>query len=92
MNLLKKSVSLMLAAVLTVGLAACGGNGTSSGDSSGSASSDTGSHRPDYVAEETDTGFVDTDGQFDYTAVDWAGPKGYVIVVPAGNTEAKNPL
>lgn len=79
----------MLAAVLTVGLAACGGNGTSSGDSSGSASSDTGSHRPDYVAEETDTGFVDTDGQFDYTAVDWAGPKGYVIVVPAGNTEAK---
>ncbi len=51
---------------------------------------DDGEHRPH--AEQTDdsaTAFVDTDGDFEFKTVNWDGPSGYVIVVPAGNSAAK---
>lgn len=87
MNLFKKCVNLLLVAAIAFGLVACGGGGTEEP----SSSTDTGSHRPDYVEEvSTDTEWVDTDGDFDYETVDWDGPTGYVIVVPAGNSEAKD--
>lgn len=78
MNFLKKSLCLMLALCLVVGLAACTGG-----------TEDTTSHRPDFPVPEEDTGWVDTDGHFDTETVKWAGPEGYVIVVPSGNAEAR---
>lgn len=78
MNFLKKSLCLLLALVLVVGLAACGGG-----------TEDTASHRPDFPVPEEKEEWIDTDGHFDTTSVEWAGPEGYVIVVPAGNAEAK---
>lgn len=85
MNLLKKCISLLLVVVMAVGLAAC----DSGAGSNPTPSTDAVSHRADYVEEEVDEEWVDTDGQFDYEATDWAGPADYVIVVPAGNSEAK---
>ena len=85
MKLLKKIVCFIMAVVLTATLAACTGN-TSNVQQSGSADD-----RKPY--EEKDTGIFkyteDTDGDFEYKEVDWEGPKGYVIVVPAGNSEAR---
>lgn len=85
MSLIKKSISLLLVAVLAVGLAACGEGGEQP-----SSSTDTGSHRAEYVSDDTDADWVDTDGQFDVEAVAWAGPADYVIVIPAGNSEARD--
>jgi len=53
--------------------------------------SSTVSHREEYVpeAKETLEKFVDNDGKFAYNTVNWAGPNGYVIVVPTGNKAAK---
>ena len=85
MKLLKKIVCFIMAVVLTATLAACTGN-TSNVQQSGSADD-----RKPY--EEKDTGIFkyteDTDGDFEYKEVEWEGPKGYVIVVPAGNSEAR---
>lgn len=66
----------MLVAFMVLGLAACAGN-----------------HRPPYVDEKGENKteeFVDKDGDFEFKLVDWDGPKGYVIVIPDGNEEAKN--
>ena len=87
MNLFKRLTVLALIAVLALSLVACVGNGKT--DLPSSSVEDTGSHREPYDAEADNKEFVDTDGDFDYKKVDWAGPEGYVIVVPAGNAEAK---
>lgn len=48
------------------------------------------SYRQEYVADpEAEKEYVDTDGDFTYEIVDWAGPEGYVIVISDENTEAK---
>lgn len=86
MNLLKRSVCLLMVVVLALGLAACG-NGSASSDPS--SSTDTTSWRPDPEPEAEATEYVDTDGDFDYQTVDWNGPEGYVIVIPAGDSDAK---
>ena len=79
MNYLKKSLCLLLAVVFVVGLAACG-DGTPD---------DTASHRPDFPVPEVKEEWTDTDGFFETENVKWAGPEGYVIVIPAGNAEAR---
>ena len=83
MKLLKRTMCLLLVATLALSLFACGG------EVEPSSSQDTGSHRPDYEAKE-EAVWEDTDGDFKYETVDWDGPAGYVIVVPAGNKEAKD--
>ena len=79
MNLIKRGLCLLMVCVFVFGLAACGGGGDE----------DTTSWRPDPEPEKEDAAFVDTDGDFDYQTVDWAGPEGYVIVIPTGNSEVK---
>lgn len=73
MNLLKRTVSILLAALMVVGLVACGGN----------------HRPPYVDEEKAVGEFVDKDGNFEYEMVDWEGPKGYVIVIPDGNAEAE---
>lgn len=83
MNLLKKIACFIMAAVLTITLAACAGN-------SPDVPQNNDDRKP--YEKEDDGAFQyteDTDGDFEYKEVDWEGPKGYVIVVPAGNSEAK---
>lgn len=84
MNLLKRSICLLMVGVLAVGLVAC--DNTTEQPSS---SSDTTSWRPDPQKEEV-VEVKDTDGHFDYETVDWDGPDGYVIVVPAADSKAKD--
>ena len=79
MNLIKRGLCLLMVCVFVLGLAACGGGGNE----------DTSSWRPNPEPEKEAVAFVDTDGDFDYQMVDWAGPDGYVIVVPAGDSEVK---
>ena len=87
MSILKKTICLLLLTAICIGLVACGGKETASKPDS---SSDTTSYREPYDSgEEEVVEYVDTDGEFDSAEVDWDGPEGYVIVVPAGNTEAK---
>lgn len=88
MSTLKRTVCLLLLAALCASLVACGGKETAKipDASSGDASS----YREPYDQEQDKVvEYVDTDGDFDFSEADWAGPEGYVIVVPAGNTEAK---
>ena len=103
MNLIKRIISFALVAALSVALAACNSASTSEPSDTNNSSSnkpassqDTGSHRPEFKDEEEVVAWVDTDGDFDYETVDWAGPKGYVIVIPANGTreyrEAANEL
>ena len=91
MNQLKRIVCLVLAVLMTVALVACGGNGDTASGNQGSATNYPSEHRPDYVSDDNTVvvNAEDTDHLFDYTTVEWDGPEGYVIVVPAGNTEAK---
>ncbi len=90
MSILKKSICLVLFAAICVGLVACGGSGETATTNPNSSSEDTSSYREPYDnGEEEEVAFVDTDGDFDYTEAAWDGPDGYVIVVPAGNSEAK---
>lgn len=83
MNLLKRSICLIMVGVLAVGLAACGNQ-----TEQPSSSTDSATWRPNPEKEEV-VEVVDTDGDFDYEIVDWDGPEGYVIVVPAGDSNAK---
>lgn len=47
-------------------------------------------HRDEYVSDEKDkTPVEDTTGSFEYEQIEWQGPEGYVIVVPAKDTAAK---
>ena len=87
MSILRKIICLLLLTAICIGLVACGGKETASKPDS---SSDTTSYREPYDSgKEEVVEYVDTDGEFDSAEVDWEGPEGYVIVVPAGNTEAK---
>ena len=45
-------------------------------------------HRPPYDQSVTEE-YTDTDGQFDYSTVEWSGPVGYTIIIPSGNSAAK---
>ena len=73
MSILKRSLSLVLIAALALCLVACG--------------SDIEWRQP--YEEPVVEVFVDTDGQFEYQTVDWAGPEGYVIVIPKGDKQAE---
>ena len=80
MSIFKKTLCLLLAAVMVVGLAACAGGGQV----------DNTQYRPPYEQkEEVVEAFVDTDGDFDYKTEAWDGPEGYVIVIPTGDSVAK---
>ncbi len=84
MKLIKKTLCMLLVSAMAIGLMACAGGNEDQ------PSQDTGSHRPDYVDKNQTVAWEDTDGDFDFNTVDWDGPAGYVIVVPAGNKEAKD--
>lgn len=97
MKAIKRGVSLALAGLLTLALAACNNASTPSSTTSSAnpntSSSGTTSYREPYV-EETEEVSVnrqlpDTDGDFDFEIKEWAGPKGYVIVIPSGDSEAR---
>lgn len=86
MSILRRAISLFMVAVLAVGLTACGSTGANTDADA--------SYREPYKEKDTGnstntTDFVDTDGDFDYKTVEWSGPSGYVIVVPAGDSKAK---
>ena len=89
MNSIKKIICMLTLTAICVGLVACGGKETASKPDT--SSGDTSSYREPYGGEggEVATQYVDTDGDFDFSEVEWEGPEGYVIVVPAGNIEAK---
>lgn len=77
----------MLAAVMALSLAACGNGDTPTG---GGSDADASSYREPYKSDEVSKeAFVDTDGDFEYETVEWSGPEGYVIVVPKGDSGAK---
>ena len=91
MKLLKRSLCLLLVAAFAIALVACGGK-TETADTTTkpptASAGDEGKWRPNPEKVEN-TKFVDTDGRFEYAEVSWDGPEGYVIVVPAGDVEAK---
>lgn len=87
MKMFKRLICLALVAILCVGLVACGGSGETSVPKP--SSEDTGSHREPYKEEAPKTVLEDTDHEFDHEEIKWDGPEGYVIVVPAGNKQAK---
>lgn len=96
---MKKSIkflSLALAFVLLVCTAGCSETPVADSSSSAPSSSEqpssennTADYRQPLVESQSEE-FVDTDGDFDYQTVDWAGPEGYVIVYPAGDNSARS--
>ena len=89
MNQLKRIICLVLVALFVIACVGCDNNQTPSGSNPTGSSE----HRPHFDNGEADVeqvAFEDKDHVFDYKLVDWDGPEGYVIVVPAGNAEAKN--
>ncbi len=86
MSVFKRGISIILVLLMILGLAACTG-----GDGPYSSSEDASSYREPYVADVApqEEEWVDTDGDFEYKTVEWAGPAGYNIVFPAGNEELK---
>ncbi len=87
MKLLRRSLCLLLLVAMVISLAACAGESQTASNAP-SSSEDEGNWRPNPEKVE-EVEFVDTDGDFDYEEITWEGPEGYVIVVPAGDTEAK---
>lgn len=82
----RRMVSLFLILSVVLGLSAC----EESGISTDKSSSNTVSWREEYVEEEAPAEFVDKDGEFEYDTVEWQGPEGYTIVVPANDTKARS--
>lgn len=95
MKIIRRGICLALASFLVVAMAACNNASTPKApenNSQNTSSSDTASYRKPYVSSETvetKRQLPDTDGDFDFEVVDWAGPKGYVIVVPAKDDAAR---
>ena len=87
MNQLKRIISLVLVALLVIACVGCNGNTPGGSNPAGSTE-----HRPHFESEDDveQVKFEDKDHIFDYKTEKWDGPSGYIIVVPAGNTEAKN--
>ena len=88
MKMFKRLICLALVAILCIGLVACGGSGKTE-VSAPPSSEDTGSHREPYKEEEPKVQLTDNEHEFDHEEIKWDGPEGYVIVVPAGNKQAK---
>ena len=86
MKITRKLICLLLATFILMLSAGCG-DGVSSAVNNSSDSNST--HRP--IPEKEDVVvYEDNDHLFDFETVEWNGPDGYVIVVPKGNTSAKN--
>ncbi len=84
----KKGISLLLAVSLFFCLTACRSFGNEPTKNNSDESN--GLWREEYVSqEEKAAALVDDDHIFDYKTEKWKGPKGYVIVVPDGNSSAK---
>ena len=81
-NNLLRLVSILLSVVICLSLASCANT---------NASSNTTSWREEHVEKEdsSNSNYVDTDGEFEYTLVDFNGPEGYVIVIPEENSMAR---
>ncbi len=64
---------------------------TACSDVGNTPSDESPAHREPLENDENtdDSDWVDTDGDFDYKTEKWSGPEGYVIVVSAGDSEAK---
>ena len=83
-----RCVSLLLSVFMCLYLVSCT---NANAPSNSNLSSNTTSWREEYVDKEdvSNSNFVDKDGEFEYESVDFKGPEGYVIVVPAGNSTAR---
>ncbi len=83
-----RCVSLLLSVFMCLCLVSCT---NANAPSNSNSSSNTTSWREEYVNKEdaSNSNFVDKDGEFEYESVDFKGPEGYVIVVPAGNSTAR---
>ena len=88
MKHLKKTLCLILAVVFVFSLVGCAGDNPSSTVDSSSNQQGAESYREPVKVEEKKT-YEDNDHLFDYKTEKWDGPKGYVIVVPAGNSQAR---
>ena len=87
---LRKILSLIAVLALCVGLVACGGaKQTASSSDPTTSSPDEVEIRPPYKGEEEKPKFVDNDHVFEFEKTDFTVTKDYVIVIPAGNSEAK---
>ncbi len=92
MKNIRKILSLIAVAALCLSLIACGGETQPTASSDPDSSSDNGvTLRDPYDGgeEENVEKFVDTDHVFDFEKSDLTITKDYVIVIPAGNAEAK---
>ena len=89
MNQFKRILCLVLVVLFVIACVGCNNTQTPSG----STPTDSTGHRPphdDGKANVEEVVKEDNDHVFDYKLVEWDGPEGYVIIVPAGNTEAMN--
>ncbi len=91
MKKLRKILSVFAVAALCLSLIACGGKAQQTASSNPDSSSDTEiTLRDPYDDGEKDVEkFVDTDHVFSFEKSDLVISKDYVIVIPAGNSEAK---
>ena len=88
MELLKRAKYILLAALFALTFVGCAGDSKAPVDNPSSEVTDNKEHRPMFEKEEKVT-YEDNDHLFDYKEETWDGPNGYVIVVPAGNADAK---
>ena len=95
MKNLKSVICILMCLVMMFGTVGCSGGENSNNvlDNLFGGNTDDGDgiqHRDEYESDEKEkTPVEDTTGVFEYEQVDWAGPDGYVIVVPAKDTAAK---
>lgn len=85
MKHLKKTLCLILTIAFVLGIVGCGGN--SNPNPSDTASGEEGYRKP--IQTEEKKVYEDNDHLFDYKTEKWDGPDGYVIVVPQGNSAAR---
>ena len=82
----KVLLCMLLGASIVFSLAACKDSREISDSES---AQDNNLYRAEYVLDDKNTEFIDTDGSFEYKTVDFDGPEGYTIVFPAGNIQNK---